>query len=69
MSLKISPSSLSTSDSSSSDSTTSETSPSFSFASSMDLISLASPVSSSLSDGATSEEVHSLGDMSQEGSD
>jgi len=69
MSLKISPSSLSTSSSSSSDSTTSETSPSSSSASPMDLISLASPVSSSLSDGTTSEEVSTAGDTSQEGSD
>jgi hypothetical protein len=69
MSLKISPSSLPTSSSSSSDSTTSETSPSSFSASPMDLISLASPVSSSLSDGTTSEEVSTAGDTSQEGSD
>lgn len=61
-------SSYSSSSSSSLESTTSETSPSSSSAS-MDLISLASPISSSLSDSTSSEEVHSLGDMSQEGGD
>ena len=69
MNLKISPSSLSTSSSSSSDSATSEMSLSASSVSPMDLISLVSPVSPSSTGSATSEEVHSLGNMSQEGSD
>ncbi len=69
MIFKTSPFSLFTSSSSSSDSTTSETSPSFSSASAIDLISLVSPVSSNLSDGTTSEEVHSLGDMGPGGGD
>lgn len=61
--------SYSSSSSSSSDSTTSETSPSSSSASPMDLISLASPVSSSYTGSNLSEEVPTAGDSAQEGSD
>ena len=69
MIFKTSPFSLFTSSSSSSDSTTSETSPSSSSESPMDLISLVSTVSSSSTGSAISEEVSSLGDVSQGGSD
>jgi hypothetical protein len=62
-------SSYSSSSSSSSDSTTSKTSPSFSSASAIDLISLVSLVSSSSTGSATSEEVSTAGDVSQEGED
>mgnify|MGYP000514672871 CR=1 FL=1 len=62
-------SSYSSSSSSSSDSATSEMSLSASSVSPMDLISLVSPVNPSSTGSATSEEVPSLGDIGQEGSD
>lgn len=62
-------SSYSSSSSSSSDSTTSETSPSSSSEPPVDLILFVSPISTSSTGSNLSEEIHTLGDTSQEGSD
>lgn len=62
-------SSYSSSSSSSSDSTTSKTSSSSSSESPVDLILFVSPISSSSTGSNLSEEIHSLGDTSHEGSD